>query len=481
MAIISSNRYLSRQEAYDNAKYIFNFFRNIGWTSNAIAGMLGNMQRESTINPGVWQNLDYENYRGGFGLVQWTPATNLTNWASSRGLDRGSIQTQCLKIQDEYRNGGQYYPTDDFPMTFSEFARSTQTPEYLAEVFCRNYERAGVEAMQERKDNARYWYNTLANIKPAWTRRSRPEYGNPYYNNSSSGISPHYSSCITGRPTVAGLNVLCNCVGLADGAFNETYVENSDASPGEHYRLNSDASQFINLANRLGLETLPPSAYPPLGGLIVWGGSANHVAYISYVFDENKIEISQSGYDTPSWEWDIRNITRNQNGTNQWWYSTGTCLGFIVNPAIGAGPQPTLQFPEITSIQSVSSTRITVTGTANAESNSQVRLYIKWDSNNVSQSNYDTVVTVRGNFTVNITKPRRAASVAILPVRTEDGIEGSVYLATGLIVAIPCINIYVNNDMKQSIPHVYTKGRWREVLPVLRTNNQWKEIWNVKE
>ena len=57
-----------------------------------------------------------------------------------------------------------------------------------------------------------------------WLRTSRPESGNPYYNTKSNG---GYSTCIVGQPTVSGLNVLCNCVGLADGAFNETYVKNT--------------------------------------------------------------------------------------------------------------------------------------------------------------------------------------------------------------------------------------------------------------
>ena len=52
MALISSNQYLTRSQMADNARYVFNFFRKLGWTSNAICGMLGNMERESTINPG---------------------------------------------------------------------------------------------------------------------------------------------------------------------------------------------------------------------------------------------------------------------------------------------------------------------------------------------------------------------------------------------------------------------------------------------
>ena len=74
MAWISGNRYLSLSEMQNNVDIIHYFFRSAGWTDNAIAAMLGNMQSESTINPGIWEGLDP--YAGGYGLVQWTPYTN---------------------------------------------------------------------------------------------------------------------------------------------------------------------------------------------------------------------------------------------------------------------------------------------------------------------------------------------------------------------------------------------------------------------
>lgn len=49
--------------------------------------MLGNMETESTINPGIWQSLNSGNASGGFGLTQWTPATKYINWANNNGLN----------------------------------------------------------------------------------------------------------------------------------------------------------------------------------------------------------------------------------------------------------------------------------------------------------------------------------------------------------------------------------------------------------
>ena len=87
--MISNNKYLSQGEMESNAKEIYTYLSDKGWTLNAISGLLGNMQRESTINPGLWQSLKEGNYSGGYGLVQWTPASKY--WCS--GLRRQSILT----------------------------------------------------------------------------------------------------------------------------------------------------------------------------------------------------------------------------------------------------------------------------------------------------------------------------------------------------------------------------------------------------
>lgn len=159
------NRYLTQAESDSNALEVAAILTRLQWTPNAIAGVLGNMYRESGINPGIWQNLDYGNMNGGFGLVQWTPATNYINWATEKGYstydEYASIPIQVDRIQYEFENGLQYYSTTSYPITASEFMKSTQTPEYLAEVFLFNYERAGVAALNERKQWATYYYNLI--------------------------------------------------------------------------------------------------------------------------------------------------------------------------------------------------------------------------------------------------------------------------------------------------------------------------------
>ena len=51
-----SSNALSLEQMKINATYIWNSLSQKGWTKNAVAGMLGNMQSESSINPGRWQS-----------------------------------------------------------------------------------------------------------------------------------------------------------------------------------------------------------------------------------------------------------------------------------------------------------------------------------------------------------------------------------------------------------------------------------------
>lgn len=155
MPWITGNRYLSIDEMTVNAQEIMKQLTSRGWTKNAVAGMLGNMQTESTINPGVWESLS-PNVNNGYGLVQWTPATKLISWAEGEGLDYTSGDVQLQRIDWEVVNNQQWIPTSQYPMSFQEFKVSTLTPEYLAQVFIRNYERPYVPNQPIRSTHC-YW------------------------------------------------------------------------------------------------------------------------------------------------------------------------------------------------------------------------------------------------------------------------------------------------------------------------------------
>lgn len=161
-SLYCSNSYLTLSQMTVNAQYILNYLRGKGWTKNAVCGMLGNMQTESTINPGIWQGLNANNMSGGFGLVQWTPATNYINWAQSNNYTVADMDSELQRILYEVSAGLQYYATSAYNMTFTQFTQSAESAYYLACVFLHNYERpANASQDQTRGNQGTYWYTTL--------------------------------------------------------------------------------------------------------------------------------------------------------------------------------------------------------------------------------------------------------------------------------------------------------------------------------
>ena len=161
----NTSNYLTYNQMKVNAKYIYECLKDKGWTLNAVAGMLGNMQRESTLNPGIWQNNDVGNTTGGYGLVQWTPATKYIDWLLP-GSDASTMDNNISRILYELENNLQWISTELYPMSFEEKKKSTGRPEDLASVFLYNYERAGVSAENERRENALNWYLYLGGNFP---------------------------------------------------------------------------------------------------------------------------------------------------------------------------------------------------------------------------------------------------------------------------------------------------------------------------
>lgn len=340
MAIHSSNKYLSLSQMKDNAQYILDYLISKGWSKNAICGMLGNMQRESTINPGIWQNLDEGNTSLGVSLVQWTPATKYINWCESNGLVWSEMDSALKRILWELENGEQYYATTSYPESFSEFTKSTKDVTYLASVFLHNYERAGVSAESERQQNAEYWYNNLnGGSTPSepvivFTPRTTKDgiNGSRYWYSDN----PFYTSGY-GLP---------NCTCYAYGRFWEISdlangSQDYDRKPtGLSLR---DARHWISEST--GFET---GSEPKLGAIACWRGEttayAGHVAIVEQILENGDIVVSQSAWtDTNRTEsnslYFYMSTRKKSNGYN-YENSSGSkriFQGFIYNPYVYQG------------------------------------------------------------------------------------------------------------------------------------------------
>lgn len=151
------------------------------WTPEAIAGILGNMTVESTINPSRWQNdtppedPETSDAETGYGLVQWTPFSKYRDWVIDGYLpedwgvweNNGYLETE--RIAWERREEEQWISTSKYNFDFHAFTRMDKDPSYMADAFLMNYERpADPDATRElRQAWAEYWYY----------RVTRPIYG----------------------------------------------------------------------------------------------------------------------------------------------------------------------------------------------------------------------------------------------------------------------------------------------------------------
>lgn len=157
-----SNDYLDEYGDYmtDNAYMVYSYFIKLGFSYAAIAGLLGNMQQESTINPGLWQN----GSGPGYGLVQWDPSTNYTDWADDQGIDRddpdenGDGQCELINLCEDV---GQWIQTSSYSYTWYEFSQLSDYEE-ATKAFLYEYERAGEAALSNRLEYAAYWYDIIS-------------------------------------------------------------------------------------------------------------------------------------------------------------------------------------------------------------------------------------------------------------------------------------------------------------------------------
>ena len=170
----NSSSALTYDEMNHNAKYIYSALTTKGWTINAIAALLGNMQVESSLNPGRWQSdrVGGSSEGHGYSLVQWTPYTKYTEWCNDVGLyDPSHMDSAIARINYEVENDIQWIGLGDFyGVSFREFSSSMMSPSTLAKAFMICYERPAdqsEEAQNYRGELAMSWYEYLKGVTPS--------------------------------------------------------------------------------------------------------------------------------------------------------------------------------------------------------------------------------------------------------------------------------------------------------------------------
>ncbi|EGO6507307.1 TPA: peptidoglycan DD-metalloendopeptidase family protein [Enterococcus faecalis] len=168
-------------EKEKNAWAVWQFLKSKGYSEQAAAGILGNMDQESGIMP----DIDEGGGGPGYGLVQWTsPIAGESGRAYVQRLlaqagisgDYRNITTQ-LKLLDWHMHNGQYIPSAAYPYSVSEFKALTDIGTATM-AFEANFERPAV-THPERIPMAQYWYDLLHNLKPGtnkWVNPVRSSY-----------------------------------------------------------------------------------------------------------------------------------------------------------------------------------------------------------------------------------------------------------------------------------------------------------------
>ena len=141
---------------------------NAGYSKEAAAGVLGNIEAESGFNADL-----IEQGNGiGFGLCQWSfgRRDQLEAYAASKGVDPSDVNTQIEFLIGEITPGGGADGYASYQLvTYNGYSpddwKNATTPEDAAIAFCWSFERPGIPRMDVRTEAARKYYEQYKDLE----------------------------------------------------------------------------------------------------------------------------------------------------------------------------------------------------------------------------------------------------------------------------------------------------------------------------
>lgn len=164
-----TDTFLTNDQMMNNAQIVANHFAGTDWTKESLSALIGNMAHESSLNPDMHELGYGDSPDRGYGLVQWTPMTKYTDWATASGLPWDDGDSQLARIDYEVNNNIQwiadghqvrYGQGDLYNFSFADFRTNAggYTVDQLTEAFMWNYEgpsySAGTSSLSARQSFA---------------------------------------------------------------------------------------------------------------------------------------------------------------------------------------------------------------------------------------------------------------------------------------------------------------------------------------
>jgi LysM repeat protein len=161
-----NDTFLSQSQALNNAQIVADHFAGTDWTKESLSALCGNMWHESSINPSMHELGYGDSMSYGYGLVQWTPGTKLSDWCAANGLDYTLGDSQLARIDYEVNNNIQWIAKSTYGYTtFAQFRQNSGgwSVDYLTEMFMNCYERpaAATANLADRQSFANTAYTSL--------------------------------------------------------------------------------------------------------------------------------------------------------------------------------------------------------------------------------------------------------------------------------------------------------------------------------
>jgi surface antigen len=284
----SADTYLAEEQLKKNAQYIWQYFGGLGWTMNATAALLGNMEEESGLNHWRWESwckgsiIDPEtgkhhlnttalaqyaanhsqNRWPGYGLVQWTsagyPHKYIHSWCEDpikngfgKKLDYWDIDSQLARINWEAENGVQWslasynkdfkYLNESFVnLSFRDFISSTKDPGWLAAAFAFCYERPGSSDNKLSDREIEDGYKNVQEVKLALCNR-RAESAYKWYT-FLAGLIPQVSGAMF---QATDIKITKHTDTSVEVSFFASKLKTAK------YKLNTSGYKNIEITNRL--------------------------------------------------------------------------------------------------------------------------------------------------------------------------------------------------------------------------------------